>query len=266
MKKIIRNLAVLAIILCISIPVLSLSTKSYKEQDVLNGMLKELNGNFLEGDVNVGGVILDEFLHKNDIYDLGEEIKSKMEIIGERSDPNRMYDNVQGEFYSEEFIYEDGFNQLTIYGYDKDKNLITVMIGSYRDEVSNIEETTLFINLIKGGKRFDISGIIDKIEDVFKKFNKVVETTTCITGTLDGKIKEDLIKKDVINFKKRFKLNIVEEYVDNEIISYTGYTPLIDSFIFSGTKKVNLNLALRYNELENKTYIWIGTPIITTGY
>lgn len=266
MKKIIRNLSVLAIILCISIPVFSLSTKNYGEENVLNGMLKELKGNFLEGDVNVGGIILDEFLHKDDIFDLGEEIKSKMGIIGEKLDPNRVYDNLEGEFYSEEFIYEEGFNQLTIYGYDEEKNPITIMIGSYIDKASNIEETTLFINLIKGGKRFDINGIIDKIEYVFKNFNKPVETTTCVIGVLDGKVKEDSIKRDIINFKKRFKLNIVEEYVDNEIVSYTGYTPLIDSFIFSGKKKVNLNLAVRYNEYENKTYIWIGTPIITTGY
>lgn len=266
MKKIIRNLAVLAIILSISIPVFSLSTKNYGEQDILNGILKELKGEFLEGDVNVGGVILDEFLHKDDILQLGEEIKVKMEIIGEKSDPNRVYDNVQGEFYSEEFTHEDGFNQLTIYGYDGEKNPVTIMIASYEDKISNVEETTLFINLIKGGKTFDINGIIDRIEDVFKRFNRPVETTTCVIGTLDGKTEENLIKRDIISFRKEFKLNVVEEYSDNEIVSYTGYTPLIDSFIFSGKEKVNLNLALRYNELENKTYIWIGTPIITTGY
>ncbi|OZV13462.1 hypothetical protein CIW83_04260 [Tissierella sp. P1] len=50
------------------------------------------------------------------------------------------------------------------------------------------------------------------------------------------------------------------------LVSYTAYTPLIESSIFSGEKKVNLNLAIRYNENEDKTYIWIGTPIITTGY
>ena len=29
---------------------------------------------------------------------------------------------------------------------------------------------------------------------------------------------------------------------------------------------MNLNIAIRYNEYEEKTYIWIGTPIITIGY
>ena len=201
-KKIIRNLVLLGIILSISIPVFSLSAKNDGEQNVLNGMLTEFNGDFLEGDVNVGGIILDEFLHKDDISELGEEIKSKVEIIGEKIDPNRSYDNVQGEFYSEEFIYEDNFNQLTIDGYDKEKNPVTIMITSYKDKISNVEETSLFINLIKSGKKFDINDIIDKIEDVFKKFNKPIETTTCVIGTLDGRIKEDSIKSDMMNFKK----------------------------------------------------------------
>ena len=50
------------------------------------------------------------------------------------------------------------------------------------------------------------------------------------------------------------------------ITSYTVFTPYIDNYIFFFRKRVNLNLAIRYNEYENRTYIWIGTPIITTGY
>lgn len=266
MKKVIRNLFVIAIILSLSIPVLSLATRRYGEQEVLAGMLKELKGNFLEGDVNVGGVILDEFLHKESIESLGEEIRSKMGIIGEALNPNKQSKDLEGKYYLEEFIYEDNFNQLTIYGHDADENPITIMIASYIDSMNNVPETTLFINLIKKGKSFDINGIIDKIENIFKRFNKPVETTTCIIGTLDGKIKDDIVEKSVFKSMKKFKLNIVEKYFDTEIMSYTGYTPLIDSSIFSGKKKINLNLAIRYNEYEDKTYIWIGTPIITTGY
>jgi hypothetical protein len=29
---------------------------------------------------------------------------------------------------------------------------------------------------------------------------------------------------------------------------------------------MNLNIGIRFNEYEGKTYIWIGTPIIAIGY
>jgi len=31
-------------------------------------------------------------------------------------------------------------------------------------------------------------------------------------------------------------------------------------------KKVNMNLAIRYNSYEDRTYIWLATPVITVEY
>ena len=249
-KGIIKILFIFAIILSLLVPVLSLAEKKYGEEEVLSGILKELKGDYLEGDINMGGIILDEFLSKEDIQSIGDEIKLKLEMVEEE----------------EETTYENNFNQLTIYGYDADENPITVMIASYIEPVNSKKETTLFISLIKRGKNFDISGIIEKIKDIFKEFNKPVEITTCIIGTVEGRFKDNIIERSVLKSMKKFKSKVVEKYSDEYMISYTGHTPLIENSIFSGKEKVNLNLAIRYNEIENKTYIWIGTPIITTGY
>ena len=62
------------------------------------------------------------------------------------------------------------------------------------------------------------------------------------------------------------KGRVVEKYEEDGIVSYSIFSPLIDEYIYTGNRKMNLNIALRYSELENKTYILIGTPIITIGY
>lgn len=266
MKKNAKQLILLAIILSLLIPVFTIADKKHSESDVLSLMLKELNGKFLEGDLNMGAIILDEFISKEAIESLGEEIKTKLSLVGEELDPNRSDKNLEGKYYSKESIYEESFNHLAIYGYDADGNPLTIMLSSYLESEYDYGETTLFINLIKGGKNFNISGIIERIESIFNKFSKSVEITTCIIGTIDGKLDEVDLKKNVTKTMKKVKGKVVEEYFDSSISSYTAFTPLIENFIFSGEKKINLNLAIRYSEYDNKTYIWIGTPIITTGY
>lgn len=266
MKKNGKRLILFAIILSLLIPVLSIAGKKHTESEVLALMLKELNGQFLEGDLNMGGIILDEFISKESVESIGEEVMYTLGLVGEELDSNRDNEDLEGKYYSKESIYDENFNHLAIYGYDVDKNPITIMISSYLSPDYDNGETTLFINLIKSGKTFNISGIMERIESIFNKFNKPVEITTCIIGTIEGKLKEADLKKSVTKSMKKVKGKIVEEYFDSSISSYTAFTPLIENSIFSGEKKVNLNLAIRYNEYENKTYIWIGTPIITTGY
>lgn len=250
MKKTFKLLLLTGIIIILLIPIFGSARGKNEEIHILADMLEELGGEFLEGDINMGTTILDEFLNENRLKSMGEDIKNKMELINE----------------VEEFINEDGFNQLSIYGYDLDENPITIMMTSYLDPYNKTPETTLFINLIKRGKNFEINGIIERIEKIFNEFDKPIDNTTCIIGTIDDRIEYSSLESKMLKAMAKFKVKIVERYIDDSIISYTGYTSLIHNSIFSGTNKVNLNLAIRYNEDENKNYIWIGTPIISTGY
>jgi len=51
--------------------------------------------------------------------------------------------------------------------------------------------------------------------------------------------------------------------MEDDILSFSIFTPYIEQYIYTGSRKMNLNIAIRFNEYEDKTYIWIGTPIIT---
>ena len=53
----------------------------------------------------------------------------------------------------------------------------------------------MFINIIKSDKNFNINGIIGNIENIFRAFGKTAEITTCVIGTIDGKLDSDYIEK-----------------------------------------------------------------------
>jgi hypothetical protein len=255
-----------AIIFSLLIPVFSLADKKDGEQDLLMGILKEAGGEFLEGDINIGGVIINEFIDGYTMESMGEEIKSEIGIVGKKLEENRGDYPLEGNYYSKEFIEEEGFNQLTIWGYDTNMNPTTIILSSYLDKETSKGETSLFINLIKKEQILDLNGIIEEMESIFTDFNKPAEITTCIIGTFDGELEGNVREEKAIKAIKKAKGKVKEKYVDPSIVSFTAYTPYIDKFIYSGNKKVNLNVAIRYNEYEDKTYFWIGTPIITIGY
>lgn len=261
-----KKFILIGIIIILLVPITESTGARYTEEDLLMGMLETLEGEFLEGDINIGGTILDEFIEWEQLESISNEVKTHMEILGKEVDLNRDITGEKGKYYSKESISEDGFNQVAIYGFDKYENPITIIVTSYLDFEDNQGETSIYINLIKVEQKLSINDIIEDISNVYKKYGKNVENTVCVMGTASGELKGNKLKKKVNGVLKKYNGKIVEEYTDKTISSYTIYTPLIKREIFSGKRKVNLNLAIRYNEYEGRTYFWIGTPIITTGY
>ena len=53
-----------------------------------------------------------------------------------------------------------------------------------------------------------------------------------------------------------------DEYTFNMV----GSCPLLPEGVQILGKNYNINIAMRYNSEEDKTYLWIGTPIISLEY
>ena len=258
-----KKIGLFAIILFMILPMTKSTCERYTEEDILMGILHNLDVEFLEADINLGTQISKDFKDQRDMKKLSDEIIADLGIIGNEVHSNRDITSLKGKYYVRETISEEDFNQVSIYGYDKSKNAVSVVLTSYSYEDIGESETNLFINLIKQEKNLDISGIINS---VYNKYGKPVDNTTCVIGTVEGRLDRHSLKENIQDTLKRYKGKIIEKYEDDDLISYTGFTPYIKHSMYSGEKRVNLNLAIRYNKYENKTYFWIATPIIATGY
>ena len=245
-----KKILIFAIIISILIPILSLAEKDYDENEILLNILNDLGGELQEGETSINGVLLKKFLDKDELNNLTNELLAKIGIV---------------EFHREE-IYGDGYSQINLYSYDSNKNPITMIISSYIDADSKMDETYLYLNLINKEHFLTNNDIINSVESIFKEYDSFMEITSSIIGYIDGNAWNDEIEKKAIGALRRLKGNTVETFKDVNLLSYTAYTPRIVKNITIGEKKINLNLAIRYNDYEDKTFIWIGTPIITSGY
>jgi hypothetical protein len=62
------------------------------------------------------------------------------------------------------------------------------------------------------------------------------------------------------------KAKEVEGLSSEEVNSISAFSGNINSFVLSNNKKVNMQIAMRYSSYDDKTYIWIGSPLIHVEY
>lgn len=262
MKKIIS----IGIILFLLLSGITQADREYNDYFVLVDIADNIGSKIDKGEILFSGIIKDEFINQEDITKLGEEIKGKLNMQGKEIDPLIEYDRSIDNHHTKEEIFDEGFSQITYIGRDDRDNEMSIILSSYLNP-DNVEgETYLYINIIKTNDFLEINDIIEKVEDIFKDSDNPIEITSCLIGTIPGKIKEENIDSKVKDIVNKIEGRILEEDGDEFYSSYIIYSPLIAEHLVIDKDKINLNLAIRYNEHEDKTYILIGTPIITTGY
>lgn len=58
----------------------------------------------------------------------------------------------------------------------------------------------------------------------------------------------------------------LETTEDERMVSVAGYSPEVSKVLTYREKSVNINMALRYNYVEKQTFLYVGSPLITSEY
>lgn len=115
----------------------------------------------------------------------------------------------------------------------------------------------------------DINSILyykEEIEELLSAFDMTLHVSINIIGEKEGEITEankELLSEqmlEVVHAKKQ------EAFISEGIYSIYGYTPLIEDYIMSGNKKINVDVAFTYDETSEVTRIYLATPLITVLY
>ena len=108
----------------------------------------------------------------------------------------------------------------------------------------------------------------EKMHRIMDTFTKGVDghKSTVITGSFQGtmnRVKQLEILNKMLAVTSSSK---VETMTDRQLISVTGYSPKVSKRLTYAGKSVNINMALRYNFVEKKTLLYVGSPLITSEY
>ncbi len=105
-----------------------------------------------------------------------------------------------------------------------------------------------------------------KLDGIFRETLGTLRYSRCIIGTYDGKLEDKEMGRKTRTALNAVKAKRVEGIENEEMSSISAFSSQLDDYILANEKKVNLQVALRYSAYDDKTYIWIGTPLIPIEY
>lgn len=160
-------------------------------------------------------------------------------------------------------IEENNFRQIEV-EYTENTRHINISVQSLKNGAKR--ETYMLIDeyLING---YD-NALKEKllINSTYKVLKLKPKTAVCFVGTFKGKLNKEKNSSIVKLVLEKLNARKIEGMEDESIMSVSAYTDRLKEYIKLGSEKINLNVAIRYSSFDDKTYLWVATPIIAIEY
>ena len=131
----------------------------------------------------------------------------------------------------------------------------------------NSNESYIIVDILDNKVYKNIVDIYTILEKSLYKYSNIVDISTCISGEFSKKLqfsKYDDIFQEILYNMSAEEIDRVES---ENMVSITAYSELFDEYYLEYLgNKINLNIGIRYSEDDDKTLIYIATPIIKLDY
>ncbi len=112
----------------------------------------------------------------------------------------------------------------------------------------------------------DILKLKDKVEKVYEKLkidDSHISETLQLCGAFSGNLLLETKNKLADNMIKSLEGMIVYENREEDLYTIYAYTGLLREYITVNQTKINIQVAMTYDEVSNTTKIYLATPIIS---
>lgn len=107
----------------------------------------------------------------------------------------------------------------------------------------------------------------DLLKEVFKDLDvKDVQTTMQLSSDYKGKLSLDNMNKIADNMIQNLEGKIAYENRKENLFTIYAYSGLLDEYVTSLGTKINIHVAMNYDEATDTTHVYLGTPVINGGY
>jgi hypothetical protein len=142
-------------------------------------------------------------------------------------------------------------------------SLYNICVSNKRKEY----ETYIILHMILDSAAFsEEKPVHNRMEEMLGCFGDDPVVSTTYTAAIPGKISLNEMEDTGRRLFADLDGIISEGSRDGEWVSLTGFSSRLGGGLDSGSGRLNLNIALRYNSYEGKTIIRLGTPVIPIPY
>lgn len=158
---------------------------------------------------------------------------------------------------------EENHNGLKIYAQTQE-NSYSVSFTAIK---KNSKEYYIIVDILNNKLYKNIVDIYKNLNDVLSKYSNNVQLYLCMAGEYTKKLQ--LYKSNDILENILYNMNAkeIDRIKEDNLTSVTAYSNLLtENDLDYLENKINLNIGIRYSENEDKTLIYMATPIIKLDY
>lgn len=207
---------------------------------------------FVSSEVYAWGKVTNELAGFDKIEQLADSFADELEVI-------------ENDAFSRKIIRNDSIDKIEIIGSSGNGKTVNI-IGQLNKNEGKKAEGYISIGVNSDAPDLKLEETEEHIRGLFSRNKIKPRISSCITGFFEGKLGYEalnIISRQILKKASARKVNGVS---DNNLISVSAHSPFIDDSLMVDGKKVNMNLAIRYNSYEDRTYIWLASPVITVEY
>lgn len=177
----------------------------------------------------------------------------------------KIYNDISGRLDAGDASEIQGNSQISILGEHKGLS-ISVTVKTIHNALLDKYDTLIIADVTQHQYMMNITDIREGIINSLNKYGSSPNVNVCATKYIEGYV--DVNRRKDLLHKAFASINAeeVEDMEDENIISICGYSKHLPYSIKSGDRFININLACRYSSFDNKTYFWLGTPVINAEY
>lgn len=242
-----RKIIALVLTVVISISIINI-VSSKTDEVVMVGAFENVGFNIIQSDINVWTKLISKSLDEEALKKMAMEVAEQI--------------NIQKP-YEFTLLHENNNSKCILTKISKNA-MTQIKIESIKNKELIQNYAVIDITLYD---KFDNTDYLkDLCQNQLEKIGKIAKSNVTIVGYCSGNI--DKGQKEVVANKMftYLKAKKTEKNIIDNGYNINGYSRLIDNHIISKNKKMNLDLSMNYNECEDKTYLFLATPIITVEY
>jgi len=130
----------------------------------------------------------------------------------------------------------------------------------------NGAQSYLFISLEFLEDTKEAFHVKEKLEKLLSPYVSTVQSSVNVIGSLKGQLsleQRNLVADELL---KEMEAQVVTEHRTMELFTIYAYTPYITECKLQKNQAVNVNIAMDYNEEEDRTYLYAAVPVIGVEY
>ena len=242
-------IAFLLIILIVANGSFGLGSKKVSVEDSLIKSIESTEAQVLESTISVWAKINNSFMTK-------QQVEAEMNAVLATINPEMSTINMVNE-------YDEEANKQTLYANVGSKyyNLAVESIKTVKGG-----ETFVVMDVSINSSTTDLVTERQRLERYFTAKNVKPKISSCVIGVYEGKLTENEMRTKIASAMSSVKAKQIEGLASEDLNSISAFSGNINSFVLSNNKKINMQIAMRYSSYDDKTYIWIGSPLIHVEY